>query len=234
MKVHIGIVGDFSADFEPHVVTNDFLGHAVTWSGFEVRYKWVETDRLTRRTLEEFDALWISPGSPYRDVEGALTAIQFARETGLPLGGACAGFQHVVLEYARNVLGFCDAAHAEYDPPVGSRLILDRLACPVAGKELPVKLKPGSLVANIYASTSIIERYYCSFGLNPEYCHQLKDLQVTGWDDMDEAARVVELPGHPYYLATLFVPKSTPSSPHPLATAFLKAAFQQMTTRRTA
>lgn len=231
MKVHIGIVGDFSPDFEPHVVTNDFLGHAATWSGFEVTCTWLETDGVTKKALEEFDALWISPGSPYRDVEGALTAIQFARETGLPLGGACAGFQHVVLEYVRNVLGFCDAAHAEYEPPTGSRLVLNRLACPVAGNELPVMLKPGSLAAKIYTRTNIIERYYCSFGLNPEYRHKLKDLQVTGWDEMDEA-RVVELPGRPYYLATLFVPKSTPSAPHPLATSFLKAALQQMTTRK--
>ena len=228
MKVQIGIVGDFRAEFGPHGVTNCFIEHAAACSGVEVASSWLDTDQVSGKALEQFDALWIAPGSPYRSVEGALTAIRFARENGLPLGGACAGFQHVVLEYARNVLGFSDAAHAEYHPPAGSRLVLDRLACGVAGKEMPITLAPESLVAKIYARTHIVERYYCSFGLNPEYRHRLGDLRVSGWDGSDEA-RVVELPSHPYYLATLFVPHSAPSSPHPLAIAFLKAAFQRVT-----
>jgi len=227
MKVHIGVIGDFSDNFEPHGVTNDFLGHAAAHVGFEVASSWVDTNRVRENVLNQFDALWIAPGSPYRSLVGALAAIRFARERKLPLGGACAGFQHIVLEYARNVLGFQDAAHAEYDPPAGSRLVLHRLACVVAGKELPITLAPQSLAAKVYARTDIVERYYCSFGLNPEYRQRLGDLQVSGWDAADEA-RVVELPSHPYYLATLFVPHSTPTSPHPLAIAFLKAAFQRV------
>ena len=106
MKVQIGIVGDFCAEFGPHGVTNCFIEHAAACSGVEVASSWLDTDQVSGKALEQFDALWIAPGSPYRSVEGALTAIRFARENGLPLGGACAGFQHVVLEYARNVLGF--------------------------------------------------------------------------------------------------------------------------------
>ena len=85
---------------------------------------WLSTDGVNESALREFDALWIAPGSPYRNMEGALTAIGYARENGVPLGGACAGFQHVILEYARNVLGFADAVHAEYGPPPGSRQVL--------------------------------------------------------------------------------------------------------------
>lgn len=218
-------MGDYRDDFEPHAVTNAFLAHAAAASGVVVAPAWLETDRLTVKALKEFDALWIAPGSPYRSPEGALDAIRFARETGLPLGGACAGFQHVVLEYARNVLGYWDAAHEEYNPPTGSRLVLARLACVVAGREMPIKLAPGSQVAKAYTRMEIVERYYCNFGLNPEYRDRLGDLHVTGWDGANEAS-VVELPSHPYYVTTLFVPHSTPSTPHPLATAFLRSAFR--------
>jgi CTP synthase (UTP-ammonia lyase) len=79
------------------------------------------------------------------------------------------------LEYARNVLGFWDAAHEEYDPPAGSRLVLHRLTCTVAGKELPIQLAPDSLAAKTYARTSILERYYCSFGINQKYRYSLGD-----------------------------------------------------------
>jgi CTP synthase (UTP-ammonia lyase) len=157
-------------------------------------------------------------------LEGALAAIRFARENNVPLGGACAGFQHVVLEYARNVLKYEDAVHAEYDPPPGGRVILDRLVCRVAGEALPIKLATDSLVAKIYGRDRIVERYYCQFGLNPEYRHRLGDLRVSGWDENDEA-RVVELPSHRFFLASLFVPQSS-AGVHPIAEAFLKAAQQ--------
>jgi CTP synthase (UTP-ammonia lyase) len=124
------------------------------------------------------------------------------------------------------VLGFTDAQHEEYDPPAGSRLLLARLVCTVAGKELPITLAEDSLAAKAYGRTKIFEHYYCSFGLNPEYRERLGTLRVTGWDDANEA-RVIELPGEAFSLATLFVPRSTPDSPHPLALAFLQSAHDR-------
>jgi CTP synthase (UTP-ammonia lyase) len=227
VKLRIGMVGDYRPDFGPHHITDDVLAHAAAASAIEIAPSWLETDRVTGQALHMFDALWIAPGSPYRSVDGALVAIRFARESGVPLGGACAGFLHVVLEHARNVLGFLDAVHEEYDPPEGSRLVLKRLACSVAGKMLRVKLAPGSLVARSYGCIEAVERYHCTFGLNPEYRQRLGNLVVSGWDDENEA-RVVELPGHPFFLATLFVPHSAPTSPHPVAAAFLRAALDRV------
>ena len=223
MIVRIALIGDFIAGYEPHLVTNDFFAHAAAHSNLEINPTWLPTPEVTAETLQPFDALWITPGSPYRNLDGALFAIRSARERGIPLGGACAGFQHVVLEYAQNVLAIPNAAHAEYDPPPGSALILHRMLCVVAGKELPITLAPGSKAAQAYNRTNIVERYYCNFGINPEYRSRLGALQVTGWDAADEP-RVVELPTHPYYVTTLFVPQSTLASPHPLATSFLSAA----------
>ena len=226
MGLSIGIIGDFNPDYEPHALTVKMFEHAVEASGVESDVRWISTDRVTDRTLESCAAVWIAPGSPYRSLDGALRAIEFARCNGVPLGGACAGFQHVILEYARNVLGFADAVHAEYDPPPGSRQILHRLSCSLAGRELPINLTPGSLAERIYGRGRIVERYYCNFGLNPEYRERLGDLRVSGWDDENEA-RVVELAGHPFFVATLFVPRSEPGSPHPLAMALLNAAVRR-------
>jgi CTP synthase (UTP-ammonia lyase) len=224
MKPRIGIVGDYRKDFAPHLVTEESLTRAVTASGSDAVVSWLSTDRVTETALQEFDALWIAPGSPYRSMEGALTAIGYARKNGIPLAGACAGFQHVILEYARNLLGFPDAVHAEYDPPPGSRQVLAELSCSVAGRELPVTLAAESLAAKVWGRARIVERYYCKFGLNPEYRNRLGDLRVSGWDDAGEA-RVVELPGHPFFMATLFVPQSPAGSAHPMAKAFLESAM---------
>jgi CTP synthase (UTP-ammonia lyase) len=225
MKLRIGIVGDYRKEFAPHSITDESLTHAATASGLDAVVSWLSTDRVTESALKEFDGLWIAPGSPYCHMEGALTAIGYARRNGVPLGGACAGFQHVILEYARNVLGFPDAVHAEYDPPPDSRQVLAELSCSIAGKELPVRLSAESLAAKVWGRERIVERYYCKFGLNPEYRNLLGDLRVSGWDDAGEA-RVVELPGHPFFMATLFVPQSVAGSAHPMVVAFLESATQ--------
>jgi CTP synthase (UTP-ammonia lyase) len=142
--------------------------------------------------------------------------------------GTCGGFQHVVIEYARNVLGFADAQHAEYDP-YASDLFITELACSLAGQEMAVKLSDDSRAAQSYGRTEAREQYYCNFGINPEHQRLLDDggLRVVGVDG-DGEARVLELPDHRFFIATLFVPqlRSSPESPHPLVTAYLRAAMQ--------
>jgi CTP synthase (UTP-ammonia lyase) len=132
----------------------------------------------------------------------------------------------MVLEYARNVLGFRDAQHAEYDP-YASRLFVSELACSLAGRQMRLTFAPGSRVAAIYGASSATEAYYCNFGVNPEYVPLLRrgPLVISGADAEGEV-RVIELPGHPFFLGTLFVPqtRSTPEQPHPLVLAFVQAA----------
>jgi CTP synthase (UTP-ammonia lyase) len=102
------------------------------------------------------------------------------------------------------------------------------LACSPAGKALPIRLQAGTRAAELYDASEVVERHYCSFGINPEYREALVDggLRVGGVDE-DGDYRVLELPGHPFYVATLFVPqmRSTPERPHPLVTGFLEAAL---------
>lgn len=157
---------------------------------------------------------------------GALAAIRIARERRIPLLGTCGGFQHVVIEYARTVLGFVDAQHAEYDP-YASNLFVTPLSCSLVGQTMPIQIKGGSRTAGFYGSLKADERYYCNFGLNPEHQQLLDDngLKVVAWDK-DKEARILEIPDHPFFVATLFVPqaRSSPGNPHPLVCAYLEAA----------
>ena len=229
-RISVGVIGDFDPGFPPHPATNAGLEHAASTLGVGVDVRWRGTEALAdadlAATLVE-DALWCAPGSPYRSLDGALRAVRFARERDVPLLGTCGGFQHIVLEFARNVLGFADAQHAEYDP-YASELFVTELACSLAGKEMTVSLAPGSRAAGFYGRAETTERYYCNFGLNPDHQRRLDEggLRVVGVDQ-DGEARVLELPDRRFFVATLFVPQlnSAPGAPHPLSVALLRAAM---------
>lgn len=93
--------------------------------------------------MKGFDAVWVLPGSPYASEAGALAAIRTAREDGIPFLGTCGGFQHALLEYARNVCGLTRAAHAENDPAADSGdLLIAPLACSLVGHEGVVRVTP--------------------------------------------------------------------------------------------
>ncbi|HZD70317.1 MAG TPA: hypothetical protein VFA45_15890 [Actinomycetes bacterium] len=116
--------------------------------------------------------------------------------------------------------------HAEVDPNA-SRLVVSGLACSLVGQTMDVRLVEGSLAHRAYGRASATERYYCQFGLNPEYLDALtaSGFAVSGVDQ-DGEVRIVELPGHRFFVGTLFVPQtsSTPAAPHPLIGGYLAAA----------
>jgi CTP synthase (UTP-ammonia lyase) len=225
----IAILGEYDPTFAPHPATTAALEHARARLGIDVHAEWLSTAAIDERLFERARAIWVAPGSPYKDLAQTLWAIRQARERGVPCFGTCGGFQHIVLEYARNVLGFADAQHAEYDP-YASRLFVSELACSLAGREMRLTFTPGSRVARIYGATAATEAYYCNFGVHPDHVPLLRagPLRITG-SDAEGEVRVVELPGHPFFLGTLFVPqtRSTPERPHPLVTAFVEAAAAQ-------
>jgi CTP synthase (UTP-ammonia lyase) len=134
-----------------------------------------------------------------------------------------------VIEFARNVLGFQDAQHAEYDPSA-STLFVTRLPCSLIGKTLRIAVSAGSIAAGAYGSRQLEENYYCNFGLNPAHRQELEKagLATTGVDEADGQTRIMELRGHRFFMGTLFVPqtRSTPQTPHPLIRAFLTAATE--------
>lgn len=226
----IAIIGDFSPKDRSHGATNDAISHSAAALGAAVNPRWVGTDTLTlanaSRELAGFGGFWIAPASPYKNMSGALLAIRMAREQGIPLLGTCGGFQHIIIEYARNVLGLADAEHEETEPQA-SRLLISRLACSLVGRTMTITLQPDSIIARACGRTCIEAQYYCNFGVNPDYVQTLRSsaLRIAGSDD-EGVVRAVELAKHPFFVGTLFLPQhsSQASAPHPIVTAFIKAS----------
>src|SRR6202167_415696 len=132
--VRIGILGDFNPEFRSHHATNDSLQHAARKLKLQVESVWLPTPSLLEpaaaATLDSFDGLWASPGSPYKSFDGMLTRIQFARAHERPFLATCGGFQYTLIECARNVLGIKDADSAEKNS--GSKdIVIYPVACAV-------------------------------------------------------------------------------------------------------
>jgi CTP synthase (UTP-ammonia lyase) len=233
MTTSIALLGEYRPTFTPHTSTDTAIAHSRNLLGAAITATWVSTGDIDQELFAHYAGVWVAPGSPYKSMEKTLWAIRYARENKIPCFGTCGGFQHMVIEYARNVLGVKDAQHAEYDP-YASRLFISHLACSLAGREMQLTFVPGSQVAAIYGELSAKEHYYCNFGVNPEYIQTLRQgpLRISGADAEGEI-RVMEHPGHPFFIGTLFVPqtRSTPEMPHPLVTAFLEAAWHLANTR---
>jgi CTP synthase (UTP-ammonia lyase) len=149
--LRIAIIGDYQRNNVTHTATDAAIEHTTARLGLVASAEWVATDVVgdPARTLAAFQALWIAPGSPYRSLEGALDAIRYARLSGVPLIGTCGGFQHIALEYARNVLGLDDADHAESNPGA-SRLFITPLSCSLVGKAMSIRVLADSIAGRRY------------------------------------------------------------------------------------
>jgi CTP synthase (UTP-ammonia lyase) len=170
-KTRIGIIGDYTPDNPTHMATNEGIQHAAELlGGCSFETSWLATDQP--QLFHEYHGLLCSPGSPYKSLPGALDGIQYAREQKIPFLGTCGGSQHLILEYARNVMGIREAAHAETDP-YASCLFITPLSCSLVGRTMEVRVKPGTQAAGIYRNIQVTEKYYCNFGLNPAYQERL-------------------------------------------------------------
>ena len=203
--LQIGLIGDRNDEVVAHRAIPQALAMAADACGVALEPVWVPTERVgDGAALAEFDGLWCTPASPYRDMDGALTAIRVARERHVPFLGTCGGFQHAIIEYARNVLGWSDAEHAE-TAPEAQRQVIVPLLCSLVEVTDALQLVPGSRLAQFYGTTSIVEGYHCSYGLSPDFRQALEGgpLQINAYDEAGDV-RGVELAGHPFFIATLF------------------------------
>jgi CTP synthase (UTP-ammonia lyase) len=203
--LQVGLIGDHNDEVVAHRAIPVALDMAAAACGVAVEPIWVPTEQVgDGASLAEFDGLWCVPASPYRSMDGALTAIRVARERHVPFLGTCGGFQHAMIEYARNVLGWADAEHAETAPQARRQVIVP-LLCSLVEVTDAVHLVEGSRLARAYGANSIVEGYHCSYGLSPDFREALANgpLRVCAVDDADDV-RGVELDGHPFFVATLF------------------------------
>ena len=180
--------------------------------------RWVGTEDAR---IGGYDGVWVVPGTPYRDEDAVMAAIRFAREEGMPILGTCGGFQHMAVEYARNVLGISGAAHAETEPD-GETIVVGALACSLVGEERTVTPVPGTRLAAICGEEPFTGFHFCNYGL----AAPLEGLVVAAHAE-DAGIEALELPDHPFYMATLFQPQvgtSETGAVHPLVGALLSAA----------
>jgi CTP synthase (UTP-ammonia lyase) len=224
MKPKIAIIGEFYDTFVPHTALNGSLDQLKSTYDFE--YRWIDTLTVKDnrdQALNGIAGIWSAPGSPFKSLDGALSAITYARQNNIPHIGTCAGFQHTIIELARNILGVKDAQHEEYDTH-SSKLFVSRLVCSLAGKSMDVYLKSGTLAHKLYGIDKTTENYYCNFGINPSFKHNLIHPQITvSGVDQDDEIRIIEIPNLRFFLITLFVPqtRSQPGPPHPLIQGFV-------------
>lgn len=207
-NIAIGLIGDYSQSVPAHRAAPLALQRAARALRIEIGFEWVPTEEVTSASrISRFDGLWCVPASPYRSMEGALLAIRYARENRVPFLGTCGGFQHAVVEYARNVLGWADAEHAETAPDA-ARAVISPLECALVEVMGPVRLFSGSRIASAYGVSETTEGYRCRYGLNPEFQAALVagPLRAAADDETGEV-RTVELDGHPFFVATLFQPE---------------------------
>jgi CTP synthase (UTP-ammonia lyase) len=233
-SARIALVGDRSPHVQAHVRLPALLEALRRHDQTDLDAYWISTDEITpdSPSLAGFDGIWLMPGSPYRSEAGAVTAVRAAREGAIPFLGTCGGFQHAVLEYARNVCGLATAGHAQNDPDA-ERPVITALACSLVGHESEVRIDAGSLAERVLGAERTVERYHCSYGLDPAYLDVLTahGLRFTGHDDEGDV-RILELPDHPFFLATLFQPELADTSPrpHPVIRAFAAAAATRAAT----
>lgn len=224
--IQIALIGDYNREVIAHQAIPLALNMAAESAGLKVRFEWLPTDSITSASqLNGVDGFWCVPASPYRNRDGALLAIRYAREQQRPFLGTCGGFQHALLEYAHNVLGWADAEHGETAPDA-ERALLTPLSCSLVEAVDSIRLVDGSLIADAYGALDIREGYHCRYGLNPEFEAQLltQSLHATGHDSAGDL-RAVELRGHPFFVATLFQPEraALAGTAPPLVSAFLTA-----------
>jgi len=225
-KVAIGLVGDYDQSVPAHQAIPPALQRAADALRVEVEFEWVSTNEIgSVSRISQFNGLWCVPASPYRSMDGALLAIRHARESAVPFLGTCGGFQHAVVEYARNVLGWSDAEHAE-TAPNAARAVISPLECALVEATGAVRLFPGTRIASAYRVQETTEGYRCRYGLNPEFQAALVagPLRAAADDETGEV-RAVELDGHPFFVATLFQPERAALKGElaPLVVAFVGA-----------
>lgn len=235
MEIPIALIGDYNPKVDAHIAIPCALTFYVADFHVPLTWTWIETSilDLDPRLLKRFAGIWVTPGSPYKNMNGVIAAIQFARETKLPFLGTCGGFQHALIEYARHVSGMIDADHEETNP-TNKTLIVKRLACSLDGKSDSIMFTKGSQLNDIFKDQATMESYQCNYGPGVEWKNRLeKDgIQFTGSDKNGEP-RAFELPAvHPFFIGALFQPElsALKDKRHPLIKAFIESCSQNLKT----
>jgi CTP synthase (UTP-ammonia lyase) len=228
-QIRIALVGDFRAEVVAHQAIDKCFGIARK-SKPQLEPHWLGTENIVpgnTRALEPFKGIWCVPASPYRNTDGALCAIEYARTHSVPFLGTCGGYQHALLEFARHVLGLKNAGHTELDPAAPLPL-LDRMQCSLIEQSQKIIVTDDEF-RSMYGADSGLEGFHCSFGLNPNYESVfVGSAMKIAARAADGQARAFRLEGHPFFIGTQFQPerKALLGALHPLVQRFFSAAAE--------
>ena len=168
---------------------------------------WTATDDPAARDLDGVDAVWLLPGTPYRDEDAALQAIRHCLATGTRFLGTCGGFQHACLVLARDRGGLPEAANAETEPDADAPVIAP-LACTLYGAVRTVTPVPGTRFAELAGTAPFQGYHHCGYGLSAAAATALEAAGVTiAATAPDAGVEAIELRDHPFFLATAFQPQ---------------------------
>jgi CTP synthase len=241
--VRIGLVGKYIQLEDAYLSVIEALGHGGIHHGTKIDVRWVDAEGLDKaeaeRQLEECDGILIPGGFGVRGVEGKIRAAQFAREGGVPFLGICLGMQVAVSEFARHVVDMDGANSTEFDPetpfPVIDLLPEQKEVRDMGGTMRlgadPVKLHDGTRAREIYGEPVIYERHRHRYEVNNHLRKHLEQagLVCSGTSPDDRLVEIIELPEHPFFVASQFHPefKSRPLRPQPLFRDFVGAALER-------
>ncbi len=246
--VTVAVVGKYVHLTDTYKSLNEALTHGGIANAAKVVLKYVDSEELTSpalvtTALAGVDAVLIPGGFGTRGTEGKILAIRYAREHQVPFFGICLGMQLAVVEFLRAVGGLKDANSSEFDDqtphPVihlmeSQATIVDKGATMRRGA-YPCILAEGSTARRIYGAPKISERHRHRYEVNPAYHRALTEhgMRISGLSPDGQLVEMIELPSHPYFVACQFHPefKSRPLAPHPLFSAFLRAALERQIAR---
>lgn len=240
-EIDVALVGKYVELQDAYKSILESFVHAGAANECRVKVHTVHSEHLDENNaveiLGKMDGILVAPGFGERGLEGKIVAVRYAREHNVPFFGICLGMQMCVVEFARDVLGYKDAASAEVNPksthPVID-LMEDQKSTTIKGGTMRLgaydcQLKKGSLVEKIYGTEMISERHRHRYEFNSEYLEAFENagLMATGRNPQTGLVEVVEIPKHPFFIGVQFHPefKSTPEHPQPIFTAFVKAAM---------
>ncbi|MFB8788623.1 MAG: CTP synthase [Potamolinea sp.] len=241
-KIEIAIVGKYIRLSDAYLSVVEALRHAAIAMESELILRWINSEDIEVYGAEHFlagiNGIVVPGGFGFRGVDGKIAAIQYAREKQIPFLGLCLGMQCSVIEWAQNIARLEDANSAEFAPKA-TNLVINLLPEQEDVVDLggtmrlglyPCRLAPNTLAFSLYQEEVIYERHRHRYEFNNAYRNLLLDTgySISGTSPDGRLVEIIELPEHPFFLATQFHPefRSRPSSPHPLFQGFVRASVE--------
>lgn len=239
--VNIGLVGKYDLQ-DAYKSIRESLSHAGTYNDHKVNISFVNSEFLTEENVAEklagLDGVMISPGFGQRGIEGKIVAAHYTRTHNIPTFGICLGMQMMVIEFARNVLGYADANSREMDEKTPHNVIdimeeqknITNMGGTMRLGAYECVLRQNSRVFNIYKKEHIQERHRHRYEFNNDFLkeYERSGMQCVGRNPESDLVEIVEIPGLKWYIGTQFHPEyqSTVLHPHPLFVDFVKTAIE--------